>query len=203
MYNFQKNVRFNTNTMKCFLLLLSVLSFLGTDGWCYPVLDSKNGNLADDCFNTTYNTIQDKHLLEAMLIGKTNSETKMSDFCKHLKELVTHMDECWIDFVKAFDHYLSSHLNTTNGMINLSGSVQELIEKHFGQTSNINFISMPIAQLVYQMAYLDDEKLKQIKTLENDNQINPSERSEKMNQLLKTFLKKDYDTFCEQSLVAL
>lgn len=203
MYNFSKNVRFNTNTMKCFLLLLSVLSFFCTNGWCYPVLDSKNGNLADDCFNTNYNAIQDKNLLEALLIGKTNTGTKMSDFCKNLKELVTHMDECWIDFVKAFDHYLSSHLNTPNGMINLSGSVQELMGKHFSQTSKIHVISMPVAQLVYQMAYLDDEKLKQIKKLENDNQLLPSERSEKMNQLLKTFLKKDYDTFCEQSFVAL
>jgi len=203
LYNFKKNIRFNTNTMKCFLLLLSALSFFCTNGGCYPVLDSKNGNLADDCFNTNYNTIKDKYLLEAMLIGKTNSGTKMSNFCKHLKELVTHMDECWIDFVKAFDHYLSSNLNTTNGMINLSGSVQELIGKHFGQTSKISVISMPVAQLVYQMAYLDDEKLKQIKNLENDNQINPSERSEKMAQTLKTFLKKDFDTFCEQSFVAL
>ena len=189
--------------MKYFLVLLSVLSFFGTNGWCYPVLDSKNGNLVDDCFNTNYNAIQDKNLLEALLIGKTNAGTKMSDFCKSLKVLVTHMDECWIDFIKAFDHYLSSHLNTSNGMINLSGSVQELIEKHFYQTSKINVISMPVAQLIYQMAYLEDEKLKQIKNLENDNLLPPSERSEKMNQLLKTFLKKDYDTFCEQSFVAL
>lgn len=202
MCNFPQNIRFNTNTMKCFLFLLSVLSFFYTNGWCYPVLDFKNGNIADDCFNTNYNTIQDKNLLEAMLIGKTNTGTKMSDFCKNLKELVTHMDECWIDFVKAFDHYISSHLNTTNGMINLSGSIQELIGKHFSQTSKISVISMPVAQLVYQMAYLDDEKLKQIKSVENDDQLHPSERSEKMNQLLKTFLKKDYDTFCEQSFVA-
>lgn len=201
MYNFLKNIRSNNNTMKCFLLLLSVLSFFYTNGWCYPVLDSKNGNLADDCFNTNYNAIQDKNLLEALLIGKTNSGTKMSTFCKNLKELVTHMDECWIDFVKAFDHYLSSHLNTTCGMINLSGSVQELIGEYFGQNSKINFISMPVAQLIYQMAYLDDEKLKQIKKLENDNLLNLSERSEKMAQILKTFLKKDYDTFCEQSFV--
>ena len=61
---------------------------------------------------------------------------------------------------------------------------------------------MPVAQLIYQMAYLDDKKLKEIKNIENNNQLTLSERSEKMAQILKTFLKKGYDTFCEQSFVA-
>lgn len=185
--------------MKYFLFLLSVLSFFYSSGWAYPIFDSKNGNLSDDCFNKNYNTISDKALLEAILTGKTNAGTEVSEFCKNLNELVTHMDDCWIDFVKAFDHYLSSHLNASNGTINLSGSMQELVKKYFGQT---NAISLPVAQLIYQMAYLNGESLKEIKCLEKNTQLNPVERSEKMTQILKRFLKKDYDTFCEQSLVA-
>ena len=189
--------------MKRFLILLSILSFFSASGWSYPVLDSKNENLADDCFNTNYNTIKDKDLFKSILIGNTNSGTKLSDFCKQLNNLVTHMDECWIDFVKTFDHHLSSNLNTSNSMIKLSGDMQKLIEKHFSQTTPIHMISMPVAQLIYQMAYLDGEGLRKIKNLENNTLLNSSERLTKMTQTLKEFLKKDYDTFCEQSLVSL
>ena len=159
--------------MNYFLFLMSIVLFVGTKGWAYPILDSKNGSLLDDCFNVDYNIIYDKNLLEAILTGKTNVETKISDFCKHLNNLVTHLDDDWIDFVKAFDHYLSSHLNTINGMIKLSGAVQELIENYFSQTiKTINAISMPVAQLIYRMAYLDSDCLRKIKILIVKNIIN-------------------------------
>lgn len=187
--------------MKSILFVINLLFLFYVSAWCYPILDSKNANFADDCFNINYEEIKDKALLKAILTGKTKISKRISDFCISLNEFVINMDECWIHFVKEFDIYLVSRLNHLERMITLPSEMQELIGAYFCKESNISAISMPVAQLIYQMAYLDKEKLEEIKCLESNADVNSVEYLEKMGQLLKVFFKKDYDTFCEQSLV--
>ncbi len=188
--------------MKSILFIFNFWFLSYISAWCYPILDSKNASLSDDCFNINYEEIKDKSLLKFILIGKTNVDKKISDFCMNLNELVTNMDECWIHFVKEFDIYLASRLNRLERMISLSGKMRELVGEYFCEVPNIDTVSMPVAQLIYQMAYLDKSKLEEIKNLENNTNIDSAAYLEKMEQILKGFFKKDYDTFCEQSLVA-